>query len=200
MSPVSTRQSTKQSFSAQLTLLNHRCNPTSISLILLHFGTNPVIDENTPEILFENSQICHWLKDHDFHPHTTKKLTLQNLKEDSNLREEIGAFVADAEKAAENKKKLKDIGCEFIKIRKEFQCSLTKLVMINPVYAKDSPEIKFERSQILHWIKQNGIHPHTKKPLTMEDLQADNELKEKIISFVNDEEQLADSKKKSLKA
>lgn len=66
----------------------------------------------------------------------------------------------------------------------EFNCAISGCVMTNPVHTEKTPQIYFEREQLVYWLEQNPIHPHTRQPLTSEELILDEDLQEEINTFI----------------
>lgn len=85
-----------------------------------------------------------------------------------------------------NEKRLEDIKFDFEKTPDAYQCAITYTIMTHPVYAKTMPNVKFERQNILRWLRDHAYHPHIGAgvQLTPQDLEEDKILSEEIDTFV----------------
>lgn len=73
---------------------------------------------------------------------------------------------------------------EKLEIPAEYLCNLMNIVMTTPVIVPGTPDVRFERAVIEHWIKSNHNHPLTRAPLKIEDLTVDTELQKAIETFL----------------
>tara|TARA_R110000868_G_scaffold32183_6_gene117284 strand:- start:6153 stop:6671 length:519 start_codon:yes stop_codon:yes gene_type:complete len=69
----------------------------------------------------------------------------------------------------------------------EFNCSLSAQIITDAVYFLGQPKIKYERSQIEHWVKDKGINPFTRERVEISDLIIDEKLTKEIKDFINNE-------------
>ena len=67
----------------------------------------------------------------------------------------------------------------------KYCCSLSLVIMTEPVYAKGFEQYQFEKSWILRHLATSNTHPFTRLPLTQSDLVPNNELKTEITAFVD---------------
>ncbi len=99
-------------------------------------------------------------------------------------------FVFDASiytpKSTSYQQLLKDIGVSDESIPEEFLCSLTKMIIDNPVYIASQKDIKFDEKQLRLWVfKQDTMeNPFNRQAITLDDIIHDYELEVKIKKFV----------------
>lgn len=67
----------------------------------------------------------------------------------------------------------------------DFKCVISYEIMTNPVYDPKYPQQKFDLHVISLWLNENKIHPCSRTPLSLEDLESDKPLKSRIDNFVN---------------
>jgi hypothetical protein len=75
-----------------------------------------------------------------------------------------------------------------IEIPEKFLCALMNIVMTTPVSVPQTPDVRFEQSQILHWLATNPRHPLTRSPLNPHQLVVDEKLQQEIEHFISEEE------------
>lgn len=63
-------------------------------------------------------------------------------------------------------------------------CALSYDLMTYPVFDPRTPHYHFERSWIIEALKRKPMHPYTRQPLTVEQLQLNSTLKKAIDDFV----------------
>lgn len=99
-----------------------------------------------------------------------------------------------------NERLLTAFKVNFDKVPEEYKCKITDLVMETPVYDPNTPDIKFEESQILHTLKEKSENPFNRQLLLPENLKVDLQLAADIKQFVikTAEDQLATEMKQSI--
>lgn len=71
-------------------------------------------------------------------------------------------------------------------VPEEFKCSITHVVMDDPVYFKGFPETRYDKTQLRFWLFKNSQgfeNPFTRTPVSFSDILPDNELKKEINNY-----------------
>lgn len=92
-----------------------------------------------------------------------------------------------------NEDVLAEINFPETNVPQKYCCAISYAIMTDPVYDIKTPQIFFERINILRWLKNSRTNPYTCLPLTKQDLKPAQLLQYDIESFVS--EQLAKNKK-----
>jgi hypothetical protein len=69
-----------------------------------------------------------------------------------------------------------------IKVPKDFVCSITHEIMIDPVFTADGET--YDREAITSWLKKNNTSPNTNETLEHCNLTTNRKLKSQISEFV----------------
>lgn len=77
-------------------------------------------------------------------------------------------------------------GFDIETVPRELCCSISFEIMDEPVYDPNYPKIKFEKENILKWLRNKSIHPVARTYLVAENLVNDEDLKNQIACYIND--------------